>query len=144
MAWRSDPEVVGILLHAGADTNARNFEGQTPLMAFASQITGICLNYFHVDGEGDNPRLEAFKLLMTAGCDVKAKDFRGRTALHALVMKPRWGHMEQDHVEAAELLMQAGIEVEAMDADRKMASQLFIHRDNLPLAQLLLGERFWP
>ena len=141
VAWRSDPEVVELLLNAGADTNARNHEGQTPLMAFTSQITGVCLNNFHAYGKGINPRLESFKLLMIAGCDMKAKDLRGRTALHALVMCPIWGHMTQGHLEAATLLLQGNVEMDALDMDRNMASQLFNHSANPKLAQLLSGQR---
>lgn len=137
VAWRSDPEVVNLLLQAGADTNARNKDGQTPLMAVASQITGVCLNNFHVYGKGINPRLESFKLLLTAGSDVNAKDVKGRTALHKLVMCGTWGHMTQGRLEAARLLVQGKVEVEALDVDGKMASQLFAHRRNPKLAQLL-------
>ena len=61
----SNPEVLMVLLEAGADVNARDKNGSTLLMAAAQQNT--------------NP--EALTVLLEAGADAKAKDKKGKTAL---------------------------------------------------------------
>jgi ankyrin repeat protein len=59
-----NPEVVAHLLAAGADPNAVDFEGATPLMYAAEVGT-----------------MELLRALLAAGADVNAQDAEGRTAL---------------------------------------------------------------
>lgn len=65
MVGKAEPDVVRQLIQDGADVNAKNKEGATPLMAAALQ----------------NPNPEALMALLEAGADAKAKDNEGRTAL---------------------------------------------------------------
>ena len=60
-----NPEVLKALLEAGADVNAKNKDGVTPLMPAA----------------GSNPNPEVLKALLEAGADAKAKNNEGKTAL---------------------------------------------------------------
>src|SRR5581483_3693204 len=59
--WNDRLEIVRLLLAAGADVNARNARGATPLMRARSA--------------------EAVRLLLQAGADLAARDEAGSTAL---------------------------------------------------------------
>ena len=61
-----DPEVIRVLLAAGADASARAYYGQTPL---------------HLAAANGNPAVAA--ALLEAGADVSAREWMGRTPLHA-------------------------------------------------------------
>ena len=56
-AGKAGPEEVRQLIRAGADVNAKNKDGMTPLMLAA----------------GNNPNPEVLKVLIEAGADVNAK-----------------------------------------------------------------------
>ncbi len=85
------PEVLAHLLAAGADPNAVDFEGATPLMYAAEVGT-----------------LELLRALLAAGADVNARDAEGRTALIYAA----------DHcqTESVRLLVQAGADVTRKDS----------------------------
>jgi ankyrin repeat protein len=79
----NDTRVLEILIRSGADVNAGNNEGETPLMIAA------------LKGNPDN-----VKLLLNAGANINARDQRGETPLkHA---------MERNHSEVIEMLKSAG------------------------------------
>ena len=85
-----NPEVVAHLLSAGADPNAVDFEGATPLMYAA-----------------DGGTLEVLRALLATGADPDAQDAEGRTALMYAA----------DHcqTESVRLLVQARAEVTLKD-----------------------------
>jgi ankyrin repeat protein len=83
-----DMSKVQDLLERGADLEAKNEEGWTPL---------------HLASYKDN--IETTKLLIDAGADVEAKDNHGMTPLH---WATNW-----NHIEIAKLLLDAGVDVEA-------------------------------
>ncbi|KAF8535425.1 ankyrin repeat-containing domain protein [Trichophaea hybrida] len=135
--WRSDPEVVQLLLEANTDINAQNDDGETPLIIYATNISGHCLNFFHSHGKGRNLRLEVFKLLLDADANVNARDNKGRTALHALMSRPASRHMARGRFMAVRLLVEAGVEINARDKDGKTAYQSRVRRSEPDLAQFL-------
>jgi ankyrin repeat protein len=87
-----DIEEVRSLIEAGADLEARDFVGQTPLHRAA-----------------ENGRTEAAKALIGAGADLEAKDTDGWTPLHRATA---WGRTE-----IAKALIGAGADLEAKDRD---------------------------
>jgi uncharacterized protein len=66
LAWRNEPEIARMLLAKGADVNAREMRGATPLIIAAAS---------------DDAGPEMIRVLLDAGADVHAKDAQGRTAL---------------------------------------------------------------
>ena len=78
------------LLHAGADTNAKNDRGETPL---------------HVAAWYGYKNLAVIQALLDAGADVHAKDDDGRTPLHAAA--------ERENLTVIQALLDAGADIEA-------------------------------
>ena len=85
-----DPEVVGVLLEAGADASARAYYGQTPL---------------HLAARNDNPAGAA--LLLEAGADVNAREWMGRTPLHTAAAA-------NENPAVIDLLLEAGADLQAV------------------------------
>ena len=79
----NDLKKVAWALNLGADANAKDINGSTPL--YWASLSG---------------RTEIAKLLIEAGADVQVKDNFGDTPLHKA---SRWGHTE-----IAKLLIEAG------------------------------------
>ncbi len=65
-AGANKPEIISVLIKSGADVNAKNNFGDTPLMLVATE------NYH-------NP--EAVKILLDANAYINARDKYGKTAL---------------------------------------------------------------
>jgi ankyrin repeat protein len=79
----ADVELMRVLLELGANPNAANADGTTPLMAAAGLGT---------QSPGEDPGtplecMEAVKLILSLGADVNAVDKNGETALHAAAYK---------------------------------------------------------
>ena len=129
-AWRSDVEVVRLILRAGASIASRNDVGETPLIRFAHNMT----KHIHCK-EGMNPRIEAFRELLDAGSDVNARDNQGRTALHVLAAN-KFLDDEGNKVKDASLLLARGIDISAHDGSDETAVDL-LRPGNTDLAQLL-------
>ena len=64
-AHNSNPEVITVLVQAGADVNATDASGVTPLMLAAA----------------GNSNPEVITVLLSLGADPKAKDNSGKTAI---------------------------------------------------------------
>jgi ankyrin repeat protein len=81
---------VSSLLDQGADVDARNSAGQTPLLAAAQ-----------------NGHVKAMEILLSRGADVDAQDDRGRTALMVAA--------GADDVKMVKLLLSKGVKVNLKD-----------------------------
>jgi len=117
-------------LSAGAGTSLLNNQGSTPLIQLAYKMSGFCLNYHHLDGQGTNPRLETFTLVLQNTVDVNAKNNKGDTALHALATGRLAGVMGKGRIEAAKLLVgERGVDVTERNREGKTAGELFKEND---------------
>ena len=98
-SYRS-PARVEACLEAGADPNARDADGNTPL---------------HQIGRGariDNWGGEMHSLLLAAGADPNARNNKGQTPLHSAMVTPVLGALE-----VVVVLLEAGADPNARDAD---------------------------
>lgn len=109
--------------------SARNDDGETPLIRFASHMSGPCVNAYHIHGKGVNHRLEAFIHILRYSPDVNAKNTKGQSALHALSHGYLRGPMTDGRFKAAKLLIAKGAEITFLDADGRTARTLFIQND---------------
>ncbi|KAK4696923.1 hypothetical protein P7C71_g1071, partial [Lecanoromycetidae sp. Uapishka_2] len=119
-AWRSHPNTVQELLHAGADVTSRNNRGDTPLIKFADNINGP---FIRLSEASPSPRLDTFRLLLEAGSDVNARDLQGRTALHHIAAN-HFADRESNRFKAAEMLLVKGIDLAVRDSNGQAAADL--------------------
>ena len=114
------------LIADGADVNAKNRDGTTPLQTAA--IRG---------------HKEFLQLLIANGADVNAKNEDGMTPLHcaaigtSLNYLSRGGRYGVDHKEIAELLISAGADVNAQDEDGETPVDIAIMSNQPQIADLL-------
>jgi len=111
----ADLEAVKRLIDEGADVNAENQAGYTPLLAAAS------------DGQ-----VVIAKVLLSNGADVNKHNQHGRTLLH----EASWN----GHVSAAELLLANGAEVNARDSKRATPLHGAVRRTHVAVVKLLLAK----
>ena len=119
------PELIKLLIEAGANVNAKENDGRTPLMCAAdkghSEIVKLLIengadvnaknNYGHTSlmcaaGKGHT---EIVKLLIEKGANVNAKNNYGRTPLMYAA--------DEGHTETVKLLIEKGADVNAKDKD---------------------------
>ncbi|MHC4954875.1 MAG: ankyrin repeat domain-containing protein [Planctomycetota bacterium] len=156
-------ELIGLLLSHGADTNAKNGKGETPLHQTARQFdfaTNLELARLLVrngadvnakDGGGQTPlhnfaRLPDFhtaELLVAHGADVSAKDNHGRTPLHAApvaftnIEVHRAAGIEGARI--AELLIKKGADVTARNRDGDTPLHVAAEKAHLAVMKMLLA-----
>jgi len=134
-AWRSNPEIVRLLLRAGANLTMKNDEGQTPLIKFASSLNRVCV--YNADAEDLDPRVQVLWMLITADADVDAVDAKHQTALHAVALCSEDYTKQPRRIEAAKLLLAAGLALEAADSDGRTALDIFIKQEDYEMVGLL-------
>ena len=138
-------DVTRLLLEHGADINARNDNGSTPLHLAAEdgslEVVRVLLehgaNVGVQDNEGRTPlyvaaagyeRVEVVRMLLEHGANVGAKDNRGRTPLHAAAAGNRGG--------VVRVLLEHGAVVAAEDNKGRTAFQLASAKETM---ELLVG-----
>lgn len=126
-----------MLLDAGADLAARNDEGQTPLIRFASDMNGICTKVKFPWEPGLDGRAEVFQMLLDRGADVHAIDAKKRTALHALALCRVDESRAAIIARAARALIKAGIRVDATDVDGSTALDILREQKKSKIIKLL-------
>ncbi|MCD6046295.1 MAG: ankyrin-3-like, partial [Gammaproteobacteria bacterium] len=108
-----DNPTAQLLLDKGADVNAKDKEGKTPL--------------FYAVNKKDVSRAQ---LLLDKGADVNAKDKEGNTPLFCAV--------HNKDVPLAQLLLDKGADVNAKDSDGLALLHLAVQKQDEPMVRLLL------
>jgi ankyrin repeat protein len=107
--WSDNPEALKALIDAGADVNATDNDGATPLMWAAYET-------MWGDGEPRANNNGFLGILIQAGADINAKDKNGRTALSFAA--------ENNKPEIASILLAAGATVSDSDVELALANEL--------------------
>jgi ankyrin repeat protein len=113
-ASNENPEVLTLLLDAGADVNARDFDGVTPL---------------HMAASNENP--EVLTLLLDAGADVNARDEHSAAPILWAAKNP--------NLEVLKVLIDAGADVNAINRDGVTPVLGSIIEENLEALRALLA-----
>lgn len=133
--------VIALLLHHGANPEAREEHGRSALMFAGAEGTSNNINALvrgganvnGADAAGEsallytayNGRFDNFAALIHCGANVNAKDNDGRTPLMAAILAPYVAHTGKDfttqQAEAVKLLLRSGANVRARD-DRHMTT----------------------
>ncbi|KAH8696299.1 putative ankyrin repeat-containing protein [Talaromyces proteolyticus] len=103
---------VTMLIQAGANLEARNEAGHTPLIRLA------------MSGPNE-PRLEIFEVLVKEGVDVNAVDLEHNTALHHLAMQRMHIISSLENLVVFQLLMKAGALTNLVNSQGKTCLELF-------------------
>ncbi len=104
--FNENPEVVNILLDAGANVNYNYNKNDTTPLVMAS---------------GMNKNIDVIKLLVSKGANINAKGYEGRT--------PLMRALANNHLDIARYLIEAGADVKAKDKDGNTALVYLLDRD---------------
>ncbi|KAK6525944.1 hypothetical protein TWF281_010986 [Arthrobotrys megalospora] len=113
-------EIFDLLLQGGADINARNSKGETPL---------LCAAY-----ERD---LDGIKLLLENGADVQSTDNNGDTCFHK-ILNTEGVFSKTDPAVIAKVLSEAGLDATQKNNDGKTTLSIAVENQDAPLFRYVL------
>jgi hypothetical protein len=144
-ALNGNREMVQLLLSMGADVNAKDKRGQTPLMMLDGDATadlvwdlinaGAKVNLRDKDGDtaltqmADKNNVEVLRTLLEAGAKVDTRNNAGKTALILAA--------SEGLVNNVRVLINAGADINARDNDGKSALAVAIEEGHKPVIRLL-------
>lgn len=123
-----NPEMIRMLLNAGADVEAEKSDGSTPL--------------FELVASGPHYRCvwwttaPTMKVLLDAGANINARRNDGRTVLHELVVMVRT-QSDEEGSEVLALLLDRGVDTEVRDSNGETALQLAERLERTFMVELL-------
>lgn len=140
-------EMAKLLLDAGAQINAQDEQGNTPLQfAFATgklEIAKLLISRGADVSKAPqtalrmavkNGSVDLAKLLIEAGADINARDEEGNTPLHHAVAVSSWS------TDLAKLLIEAGADINAPDKQGATPLHLAVATWYLEMAELLVSK----
>lgn len=149
--------VIALLLHHGANPEAREEHGRSALMLAGAEGTshnigvlvggGAKVNSVNEEGEGaltytaENGRFENLAALIRCGANVNAKEKDGRTPLMDAILASYAAHdgkaFASQQVEAVKLLLRSGASVGARDDSHRTASDYALQVKSQPILAVL-------
>lgn len=146
------PRIFELLIDHGADLEARDHDGKSPLLSHSGSARSNAEDTMRLllrrsadiharDNSGETALFKAVDLgnrriiqvLMENGADINARDKHGRTVLFTAVER----YYRSD--ETVSLLLKLGVDVHLQDFDGNTALTLAAARNKLGLVKLLLG-----
>lgn len=125
-AWWGKKKVVEDLIELGADIDATDRVGGTPLHAAVQEG---CTSYWDVI---EGPRVDVMELLLERGAKVDVANKHGRTPLH--------GAANRGDANAVNLLIEHGANVNAGDAENRTPLDLATGRGHQEVVDLLVSK----
>ncbi|MDQ7826208.1 MAG: ankyrin repeat domain-containing protein [Candidatus Eremiobacteraeota bacterium] len=122
-AFKGNREVAELLISKGADVNARDPKGSSPLHISASS-KDVVFNKNILNG-----RIEVAKLLISKGADKDAKANNGSTALHIAA--------QEGSLKIAELLVMGGADADARDNNGRTPRELAAEKKHPEIVDFL-------
>lgn len=142
-SYHADPDIVQLLLSQGAETAARNLQGDTPLIVHAAELSGPLKFKYGRPSPKHDLRIEAFKILLDSTEDVNAQNRVGYTALHALAAGQLAEEHEHERLQAARLLLDRGADVSIRNVDSEAASDFFVQNTRIRYKPSTTNSRYY-
>uniref|UniRef100_A0A0G4HPV0 Uncharacterized protein n=1 Tax=Chromera velia CCMP2878 TaxID=1169474 RepID=A0A0G4HPV0_9ALVE len=118
------------LVGAGADVNARNHIGYTPLREATLTAKPKIVFSLKAESESGQNSVDVMRALVVKGAEVNAQTQRGDTALHLAA--------ERGFVEAVEFLLESGADIRIENNDHETASFVAMERNQMRVLRVLV------